>query len=139
MNTSLYLSQSYSDAWDDHRRSLTLPSFPVWDHIILTASNEHQAASFRAQIDHRKDAIPKRTKIGIVPDEGGARVGSGGATLSVLRCLSENGGWKGKRILVIHSGGDSKRVPSTVPLASFSVRSPISFPMGEVPLFLTSS
>ena len=39
------------------------------------------------------------------------RVGSGGATLSVLKWLAENGGWEGKRGLVIHSGGDSKRVP----------------------------
>ncbi|MBR6159854.1 MAG: hypothetical protein IKQ40_06085, partial [Lachnospiraceae bacterium] len=94
MNNSLYLSQSYSDAWDDYRRSLVLPSFPVWDHIILTASNEHQAASFQAQIDSRKEYLPARTKIGVVPDEGGVRVGSGGATLSVLKYLSENGGWK---------------------------------------------
>lgn len=39
------------------------------------------------------------------------RVGSGVAKLSVLKWLAENGGWEGKRVLVIHSGGDSKRVP----------------------------
>ena len=31
--------------------------------------------------------------------------------MSVLKWLAENGGWAGKRVLVIHSGGDSKRVP----------------------------
>ena len=108
---SLYLSQSYQDAWDDYVRALKSTTFPVWDYIILTASNEYQAESFRLQIDSRNAYIPVRTEIGIIPDEGGVRVGSGGATLSVLKWLDTHGGWTGKRVLVIHSGGDSKRVP----------------------------
>ncbi len=112
MNTSLYLSQSYQDAWSDYQRSLTTPSFPVWDYIILTASNEHQAAGFKAQIESRKGFLPEKTKIVVIPDEGGVRVGSGGATLSVLKYLRENEkAFSGLRVLVIHSGGDSKRVP----------------------------
>ena len=111
MNTSIYLSQSYKDAWDDYIRSLRSSSFPVWDYIILTASNEHQAQSFQLQIESRKEYLPTRTQFAVIPDEGGVRVGSGGATLSVLKWLAENGGWAGKRVLVIHSGGDSKRVP----------------------------
>lgn len=110
MNSSLYLSQSYKDAWDDYERSLSA-SIPVWDYVILTASNEHQASSFRLQIETRKAFLPKTTIFAVIPDEGGVRVGSGGATLSVLKYLAEQGGWSGKRILVIHSGGDSKRVP----------------------------
>ena len=110
-SNSIYLSQSYRDAWDDYVRSLKSASFPVWDYVILTASNEHQAAGFRAQIESRKKSLPARTRFVVIPDEGGVRVGSGGATLSVLKYLAENGGWAGKRVLVIHSGGDSKRVP----------------------------
>lgn len=110
-NTSLYLSQSYKDAWDDYNRSLKSATFPAWDYIILTASNAHQARSFELQIESRKDYLPSRTKFAVIPDEGGVRVGSGGATLSVLKWLNENSGWAGKRVLVIHSGGDSKRVP----------------------------
>ena len=41
MTNSIYLKQSYEDAWDDYRRSLVNPSFPVWDYVVLTASNEH--------------------------------------------------------------------------------------------------
>lgn len=111
MNNSLYLSQSYKDAWDDYQRSLKSSTFPMWDYIILTASNEHQAHSFELQIQARSNFLPSRTKFAVIPDEEGVRVGSGGATLSVLKWLVENGGWEGKRVLVIHSGGDSKRVP----------------------------
>ena len=111
MNTSLYLSQSYQDAWADYVRSLNSPSFPVWDYVILTASNEHQAKGFEKQIESRRDFLPSRTQFMVIPDEGGVRVGSGGATLSAIKWLKEQGGFEKKRVLVIHSGGDSKRVP----------------------------
>lgn len=44
---SLFLSQAYKDCWDDYNRSLKLHSFPRWDYVILTASNEQQAEGFR--------------------------------------------------------------------------------------------
>ena len=131
MNTSIYLSQSYKDAWDDYYRSLTNPAFPVWDYIILTASNEHQALSFQKQINARSSHLPSRTQFAVIPDEGGARVGSGGATLSVLKWLKENGGWEGKRVLVIHSGGDSKRVPQYSALGKLFSPVPHELPDGR--------
>lgn len=133
MNTSLYLSQSYRDAWDDYRRSLTISSFPVWDYVIMTASNEHQAEEFRIQIRNRERVLPSKTKYAVVPDEGGERVGSGGATLSVLKYLNEqpDGGWEGKRILVIHSGGDSKRVPQYSALGKLFSPVPHRLPDGR--------
>ena len=131
MNTSLYLSQSYKDAWDDYKRSLTILSFPVWDYIILTASNDHQAETFQAQITARSPYLPSRTRFAVIPDEGGVRVGSGGATLSVLKWLAENGGWEGKRVLVIHSGGDSKRVPQYSALGKLFSPVPHELPDGR--------
>lgn len=111
IKTSLFLAESYQDGWDDYQRSIRSDSFPVWDYILLTASNEHQAQSFQKQIDARRKYLPSRTVFGVIPDEGGVRIGSGGATLSVLKWIRARGGFEGKRVLVIHSGGDSKRVP----------------------------
>ena len=54
--TSLFLSQSYADTWDDYKRSLVRPDFLCWDYIILTASNEQQAEGFRAQLAQRQQA-----------------------------------------------------------------------------------
>lgn len=109
---SLFLSQSYQDCWDDYNRSIKSPNFPHWDYIILTASNEQQAEGFRKQIDERSGFLPSRTKFVVLPDRDGKRVGSGGATLSVIRYLHEQeGSFQKLRVLVIHSGGDSKRVP----------------------------
>lgn len=136
--TSLFLSQSYQDTWEDYNRSLTSENFPKWDYIILTASNENQAEGYRSQIESRKDFLPAETHFAVIPDEGNVRVGSGGATLSVLRYiykreeeLKGKGSFEGLRILVIHSGGDSKRVPSYSALGKLFSPVPHKLPNGR--------
>ena len=114
LSNSLFLRQSYIDAWTDYRRSLAQSDFPKWDYIILTASNEAQAEAYRQQLDARrkKKMLPHGTTYAVLPDPEGKRVGSGGATLNVLRYIREHEmSFQGKRMLCIHSGGDSKRVP----------------------------
>ena len=53
---SLFLSQSYKDAWEDYIRSLNRPNFIRWDYILLTASNEQQAEGYRMQQEERRQA-----------------------------------------------------------------------------------
>lgn len=113
---SLFLSQSYKDAWDDYIRSINNENFICWDYVILTASNEQQANGFMIQIDERRKngLLPPHTRFSVIADPDGKRVGSGGATLNVLKYIAKEektSDFKNKRILVIHSGGDSKRVP----------------------------
>ncbi len=132
-HTTLFERQSYIDALDYYQSALCNSSVPVWDYVILTASNEDQAKAYEVQIEHRlkKQQIPDRTVYKVIPDLNGQRVGSGGATLSCVKYVAEqemdkkegtversktassgNGNFfAGKKILVIHSGGDSKRVP----------------------------
>jgi len=134
--TSLFLAQSYSDTWDDYKRSLTGNAFSVWDYVILTASNEQQAEGFRTQIEQRqKDGyLPSRTHFAVVPDRDGKRVGSGGATLGVIKYIAEHTGsldFSGLRILVIHSGGDSKRVPQYSALGKLFSPVPHELPDGR--------
>lgn len=129
---SLFLSQSYQDCWDDYNRSIKSSTFPCWDYIILTASNEKQAEGFRKQIEERADFLPRQTKFAVIPDRDGKRVGSGGATLSVLRYLREKEGtFQNLRILVIHSGGDSKRVPQYSALGKLFSPVPHELPSGR--------
>ena len=109
---SLLLQQQYLDTWENYILSKESKIHPTWDYVVLTASNDFQAKGYDQQIQERIDFLPKRTKFITVPDEGNQRVGSGGATLSVLRKIKElEGKFDGLRILVIHSGGDSKRIP----------------------------
>ncbi len=129
---ALFLSQSYQDAWDDYNRSLHNQNFPVWDYVVLTASNEQQAEGFRMQLEERKEFLPARTHFAVIPDEGGVRVGSGGATLSVIRYIRQReSSFDGLRILVIHSGGDSKRVPQYSALGKLFSPVPHELPNGR--------
>ena len=129
---SLFLSQAYQDCWDDYNRSLKLRNFPKWDYVILTASNEQQAEEFRKQIEERKKFLPTGTKFAAIPDRGGKRVGSGGATLEVLKYLHEQEEtFDGLRVLVIHSGGDSKRVPQYSALGKLFSPVPHELPNGR--------
>ena len=120
--TPLFLSQSYQDAWQEYQRSLNNSSYPVWDYVILTASNERQAESFNVQLKQR--ILPAHTHVAVIPDRDGKRVGSGGATLGVIKYIREreasqgHDGFDKLRILVIHSGGDSKRTPQYSALGS---------------------
>lgn len=111
---TLFLQQSYEDCTRQYMELLEKQKMPLWDYVILTASNESQAQSYRMQIQYRLDhgMLPKSIHYAVLPDPDGKRVGSGGATLNVLRYIYQDAGsFDDKRILVIHSGGDSKRVP----------------------------
>ena len=133
--TALFHAQTYTDAWADCQRALVNPGFPVWDYIILTASNAHQAEGFEAQLKQR--FFPIRTHVAVLPDPDGKRVGSGGATLGVIRYIREQEASKGHngfdhlRILVIHSGGDSKRTPQYSALGKLFSPVPHELPDGR--------
>ena len=114
---NLFLAQSYADSLDEYNVSLSREnSPPAWDCIVLTASNESQALSYRQQIEHRlkKGRLHSGTQYIVLPDIMGKRIGSGGAMLNVLSYLANlrsSSDFTGLRILCIHSGGDSKRIP----------------------------
>ena len=112
---SLFIRQSYLDGYNIYEDSLK-DKIATWDYVILTASNEEQAKGYRLQIYKRlaKGVLSPSTHYAVVPDPNGKRCGSGGATLAVLRYIAEQENTKDLshlKILCIHSGGDSKRVP----------------------------
>ena len=72
----------------------------MFDKIVVTAANEAQARGYRAQT--RGDS-----RVVVIADPGGRRVGSLGATVNALRKLRGLSG----RVLVCHSGGDARRTP----------------------------
>ena len=115
----LFLQQSCLDAWSEYERQMKNRRAIIWDYVVLTASNEEQANIYKSEIEYRLrlKQLPARTKYLVLPDPEGKRVGSGGATLNVLKAIAEReqkddtNFFKGLRVLVIHSGGDSKRIP----------------------------
>ena len=88
----------------------------VWDKCVITATNESQAIIYRLQVQRLKRAgvLHPDTEYFVIPDPDGVRIGSGGATLNVLRYLKSVGqeaNGINSRLLILHSGGDSRRIP----------------------------
>jgi galactokinase/mevalonate kinase-like predicted kinase len=99
-----------------------------YDICVITAANEYQAEGYREQIKWRRDrdALPDETEFIVIADPEGKRIGSGGSTIYVLyqllrHFLQSDGNkaynapeeiFKYKRILILHSGGDSRRLPA---------------------------
>jgi fucokinase len=106
---------------------------PIWDYLILTASNDRQAAGYEGQLEVRRRAglLAEVGTALVVADPQGKRVGSGGSTLYCLMRVVENeiqragqraDDWpaledllRRLRILILHAGGDSRRVPAYGP------------------------
>jgi fucokinase len=109
-----------------------------WDYLVVTASNAAQAAAYERQLGARR--IEGVREALVVADLEGRRIGSGGSTLlclieilnrerarrdidfrapgAIMGALSE------LRILIIHAGGDSRRLPAYGPCGKIFVPLP---------------
>jgi len=151
-----FLQQAHRNNWQQYLVSLSPDAPGGWDLCVLTASDERQAAMYRRQLALRREAglLPLRTRFLIVADPAGQRIGSGGATLRVLTMLASSvadsglGGCSSVqlsdlqlpgandvltagRVLIIHSGGDSRRLPHCSAIGKLFARIPRTLPDGR--------
>lgn len=106
-----------------------------WDMVLLTAANEAQAARYRGAIEERRAAgrLPRETRFRVFADSAEGR-GSGGATLRALRAVRQ--ALPGSRILLIHSGGESRRYPACAVRGKLFAPVPERSPDGEASVLL---
>ncbi|XP_057439689.1 bifunctional fucokinase/fucose pyrophosphorylase-like [Lotus japonicus] len=149
-------------SWYHLRLSVRHPSrVPTWDAIVLTAASPDQAHLYTWQLNRAKrlGRIAPSTVTLAVPDPLGCRIGSGAATLNAIHALAlhyhtttqvstTNGTddslllpmatlLANKHILLLHAGGDSKRVPWANPMGKVFLPLPYlasDEPDGPVPL-----
>ena len=113
-----------------------------WDYLIVTASNDAQARAYQSQLDLRRNAglLAGFGNVLVVADPDGKRIGSGGSTICCLlevlrRELQQTtplaadwsvieGILRRLRILIIHAGGDSKRLPAYGPCGKIFIPVP---------------
>ncbi len=138
--TTAFLQQAHRNNWQQYLSTLQPGAQQGWDICVLTASDERQAEMYRCQLDWRREAglLPAGMHFLVLPDPGGRRVGSGGATLQALAQVaglvaeSEEGRLDTlQRVLLIHSGGDSKRLPHCSATGKLFVRVPRVLPDGR--------
>ena len=86
------------------------------DWLVITTANRRQAGAVRMQLDERarRGALPPGCRTLVVPDAREARIGSGAATVLALAAVArrDRRAPDGRRVLVLHSGGDSRRLPA---------------------------
>ncbi|CAL4058583.1 unnamed protein product, partial [Meganyctiphanes norvegica] len=86
-----------------------------WDLVVLTTFDDVQKACFEQQINEKRASgqLPE-VCIQVISDPPKEKLGCGGSTLHVLQILLKQYEDKlyDKRILIIHSGGSSQRLPS---------------------------
>jgi len=129
-----FLQQAYRDNWHQYLASLKPGTKLGWDVCVLTASDERQAAMYQGQLEWRRSTglLPERTRFLVVADPDGQRIGSGGATLRVLTQLArEDNTLATGRVLIIHSGGDSRRLPHCSATGKLFARVPRVLPDGR--------
>ena len=100
---------------------------PLVDWIVLTAANRRQAVAYEAALASRmsEGRLPIGAQCLVVADARDQRIGSGAATVLALAALTEKllrecdakprrklrDLFAEQRILIVHSGGDSRRLP----------------------------
>ncbi len=108
-----------------------------WTAVLITASSRRQAESYQAEVERRRamGRIPSGVRYLVIPDFEDRRIGSGGATLHALRSLDPGGSledwWAHERVLMIHSGGDSRRLPQYSLSGKLFSALPVKTPWGE--------
>ncbi|MCP5115679.1 MAG: hypothetical protein GY953_33040, partial [bacterium] len=113
-----------------------------WNAVVVTASSDRQAERYRMEINRRQaeGKRPQGVRYLVVPDIQGMRIGSGGATLHALGVLAREAGvsspfeewWENQRVLMIHSGGDSRRLPEYSLAGKLFSALPVKTLWGEV-------
>lgn len=88
--------------------------------IVVTAARAAQARGYQALLEdrERRGELPHGGRWHVVTDPHGRRAGSGTATALAIdavlgsRRSTSPSSFQGRRILIIHSGGDSRRLPA---------------------------
>ncbi len=118
---------------------------PWWTAVVITAGSARQAGRYREELERRRreQKLPEGVLYLVVADPGDRRVGSGAATLNALKALAVAAGlapdlpaleawWGRHRVLMIHSGGDSRRLPQYSLTGKLFTALPVRTPWGEI-------
>ncbi|TNN69221.1 Fucose-1-phosphate guanylyltransferase [Liparis tanakae] len=107
-----------------------------WDVVVVTAADESQRDAYELQIRGKVDRreLPLGLHYKVFSDPPGSKIGNGGSTLYALQQLDELYGKAlgGLRVLLIHAGGLSQRLPSASALGKIFTAVPLGDPLYQM-------
>jgi galactokinase/mevalonate kinase-like predicted kinase len=91
-----------------------VPGAATFDLLIVTAANRAQARGYESELSSRErnGRLEGCGEWRVIPDPGDRRAGSGGSTLCILQQLLRERRLSRGHTLILHSGGDSRRLPA---------------------------
>ncbi|MCI4380442.1 hypothetical protein PGIGA_G00240150 [Pangasianodon gigas] len=125
-----HLSKSTKDKLDkfNRMRGAEVKSGGFWDLVVITAVDEDQRCWYEVQLQEkiRRSELPVSV-YRVFADPPGHKIGNGGSTLHVLQLLSDEYGetLSRFRVLLIHAGGWSQRLPHTSALGKIFMALPL--------------
>jgi len=107
-----------------------------WDLVVVTASDEEQKKAFDIQIQNKLDRkeIPTGLPYLVFADTPGPKMGCGGSTMLVLSHLYKKYSTDlyAMRVLLVHAGGQSQRLPSASVLGKLFSPLPMGKPIWQL-------
>ncbi|XP_020788756.2 serine/threonine-protein kinase TNNI3K isoform X1 [Boleophthalmus pectinirostris] len=121
--------------FDDLRGREVKPG-EFWDVVVVTAVDESQKDAYELQINEKikRKELPLGIDYKVVSDPPGYKIGNGGSTLYTLQHLSNIYGTvlNKLRVLLIHAGGLSQRLPSASALGKIFTALPLGNPLYQM-------
>ncbi|KAJ8418608.1 hypothetical protein AAFF_G00001070 [Aldrovandia affinis] len=120
----------------DNLRGKDVRTREFWDLVVVTAADEDQKDAYEFQISEklRRKELPLGIPYHVFADPPGPKIGNGGSTLYSLKRLAEKYGQKlcGFRIILIHAGGYSQRLPNASALGKIFTALPLGDPVYQM-------
>nr|KAG5711582.1 hypothetical protein BaRGS_016764 [Batillaria attramentaria] len=108
----------------------------MWDVVAITTADDAQREAFQLQLDDKfaRNELPLDLPIHVISDPPGPRIGNGGSTLVALEFLASQYGEQlyKKKVLLIHAGGWSQRMPSATILGKIFAAIPHGEPVYQM-------
>lgn len=127
---NIHLAKSTKDKLDKFNRirGADVKSCGFWDLVVITAVDEDQRCWYEVQLQEkiRRRELPLSV-YHVFADPPGYKIGNGGSTLHVLQLLSDEYGESLSRfrVLLIHAGGWSQRLPHASALGKIFLALPL--------------
>ncbi|XP_005795797.1 fucose-1-phosphate guanylyltransferase [Xiphophorus maculatus] len=107
-----------------------------WDVVAVTAVDGSQKEAYELQIREKVEGkeLPVGAQYKVFSDPSGCKIGNGGSTLYALQQLNDIYGkaLSNMRIILIHAGGFSQRMPSASALGKIFMPLPLGNPIYQM-------
>lgn len=117
-------------------RGKQVPNGEFWDLVVITAMDELQRGAYELQITGKleRKELPLGIHYHVFSDPPGSKIGNGGSTLHTLKQLEEIYGkaLSRFRVILIHAGGFSQRLPNASALGKIFTALPLGDPLYQM-------